>query len=78
MADWAPPEPAARAHPTPPRDLARTIGADERLDEDSARQAYEALKPMDPMIRLPKVFGPKLEPPVGADPQTEFLYFLDR
>jgi uncharacterized protein (TIGR03086 family) len=59
-------------------DLARTIGADERLDEDSARQAYEALKPMDPMIRLPKVFGPKLEPPVGADPQTEFLYFLDR
>jgi hypothetical protein len=28
-------------------DLARTIGADERLDEDSVRSAYEALKPMD-------------------------------
>jgi hypothetical protein len=58
--------------------LARTIGADERLDEDSVRRAYEALKPMDSMIRLPNVFGPKLEPPVGADLQTEFLYFLGR
>jgi uncharacterized protein (TIGR03086 family) len=59
-------------------DLARAIGADERLDEDSVRRAYEALKPMDAMIRLPNVFGPKLEPPVGADLQTEFLYFLGR
>jgi uncharacterized protein (TIGR03086 family) len=59
-------------------DLARTIGADERLDEDSVRRAYEALKPMDAMIRLPNVFGPKLEPPQGADLQTQFLYFLGR
>ena len=59
-------------------DLARTIGADERLDEDSVHQAYEALKPMDAMIRQPNVFGPKLEPPMGADLQTEFLYFLGR
>jgi uncharacterized protein (TIGR03086 family) len=59
-------------------DLARTIGADERLDEDSVRSAYEALKPMDAMIRLRNVFGPKLEPPKGADLQTEFLYFLGR
>jgi uncharacterized protein (TIGR03086 family) len=59
-------------------DLARTIGADERLDEDSVRGAYEALKPMDAMIRQPNVFGPKLEPPMGADLQTEFLYFLGR
>ena len=57
-------------------DLARTIGADERLDEDSVRQAYEALRPMDAMIRQPKVFGPKLEPPMGADLQTEFLLLL--
>jgi uncharacterized protein (TIGR03086 family) len=59
-------------------DLARTVGADERLDEDSVRRAYEALKPMDAMIRQPNVFGPKLEPPPGADLQTEFLYFLGR
>ena len=59
-------------------DLARTVGADERLDEDSVRHAYETLKPMDDMIRQPNVFGPKLEPPPGADIQTEFLYFLGR
>jgi uncharacterized protein (TIGR03086 family) len=59
-------------------DLARTVGADEHLDEDSVRRAYEALKPMDVMIRQPNVFGPKLEPPPGADLQTEFLYFLGR
>jgi uncharacterized protein (TIGR03086 family) len=59
-------------------DLARAVGADERLDEDTVRHAYEGLKPMDAMIRQPKVFGPKLEPPAGADLQTEFLYFLGR
>jgi len=59
-------------------DLARAVGADERLDEDSVRHAYEGLKPMDAMIRQPNVFGPKLEPPLDADLQTEFLYFLGR
>lgn len=59
-------------------DLARAVGADERLDEDSVRRAYEALKPMDAMIRQPMIFGPKLEPPADADLQTEFLYFLGR
>jgi uncharacterized protein (TIGR03086 family) len=59
-------------------DLARAVGADERLDEDSVRIAYEALKPLDAMIRQPNVFGPKLEPPPGADLQTEFLYYLGR
>jgi uncharacterized protein (TIGR03086 family) len=59
-------------------DLARTVGSDEHLDDDSVRQAYEALKPMDAMIRQPNVFGPKLEAPRDADLQTEFLYFLGR
>jgi uncharacterized protein (TIGR03086 family) len=59
-------------------DLARAVGGDERLDEEFVRDAYETLKPMDAMLRQPKVFGPKLEPPPGADIQTEFLYFLGR
>lgn len=59
-------------------DLARAVGADERLDEGSVRTAYETLKPMDSMIRQANVFGPKLEPPPDADLQTEFLYFLGR
>ena len=44
-------------------DLARTVGADEHLDEELVRQAYDALQPMDAMIRQPGVFGAKLEPP---------------
>jgi uncharacterized protein (TIGR03086 family) len=59
-------------------DVARTVGADERLDEDAVRRAYEALKPMDAMIRQPGVFGPKVEPPAGADLQTQFLCFVGR
>ena len=59
-------------------DLARAVGADERLDEESVRTAYEDLKPVDDMIRMPEVFGPKVEPPAGADLQTEFLCFLGR
>jgi uncharacterized protein (TIGR03086 family) len=59
-------------------DLARAVGADEHLDEDSVRHAYEGLRPMDAMIRQPNAFGPKLEPPPGADLQTEFLYFVGR
>ena len=59
-------------------DLARAVGADDRLDEGSVRRAYEVLKPMDAMIRRPGVFGPSLEPPPGADLQTEFLAFLGR
>lgn len=59
-------------------DLARAVGADEHLPGDWVQHAYETLKPMDAMIRQPNVFGPKLDPPAGADLQTEFLYFLGR
>ncbi|MGH9090827.1 MAG: TIGR03086 family metal-binding protein [Acidimicrobiales bacterium] len=59
-------------------DLARAVGGDERLDVDAVREAYEALKPADEMIRRPGAFGPKLDPPAGADEQTAFLYFLGR
>lgn len=59
-------------------DLARAVGADDRLDEPSVQRAYDVLKPMDAMLRRPHVFGPKVEPPAGADLQTEFLCFLGR
>ncbi len=59
-------------------DLARAVGADERLDEDAVRHAYQILEPMDAAIRRPGAFGPKLAPPPGADRQTELLYFLGR
>lgn len=59
-------------------DLARATGGDERLDQDAVAHAYEGIKPLDPMIRRPGVFGPRVEAPEGADLQTEFLCFLGR
>jgi uncharacterized protein (TIGR03086 family) len=59
-------------------DLARAVGGDEHLDPDVVRLAMSMLEPIDDAIRRPGVFGPKLEPPAGADDQTRFLYFLGR
>lgn len=59
-------------------DLARAVGGDEKLDGASVARVHEALRPMDAMIRMPGVFGAKLDPPAGADAQTELLYFLGR
>ena len=59
-------------------DLARAVGGDERLDQDAVGHAFEGLKPLDQMLRRPGVFGPKVEPPEGADLQTQFLCFLGR
>jgi uncharacterized protein (TIGR03086 family) len=59
-------------------DLARSVGGDERLDATAVSAAYATLKPLDEMIRRPGVFGPKVEPPAGADEQTEMLCFLGR
>jgi uncharacterized protein (TIGR03086 family) len=59
-------------------DLARAVGGDEQLDLNVVRFARGMLEPIDAMIRQPGVFGPKLEPPPGADEQTQLLYFLGR
>jgi uncharacterized protein (TIGR03086 family) len=59
-------------------DLARAIGADEALDAEAVETAFGRLKPLDAMIRRPGAFGPRVEPPAGADAQTEFLCFLGR
>jgi uncharacterized protein (TIGR03086 family) len=59
-------------------DLARAVGGDEQLDQDVVAAAYSGLKPMDAMIRMPGVFGPKIESAEGEDLQTEFLHFLGR
>jgi uncharacterized protein (TIGR03086 family) len=59
-------------------DLARAVGGDEHLDQDAVAHAFEGLKPMDAMLRRPGVFGPKVEPPEGADLQTQVLAFVGR
>lgn len=59
-------------------DLARAAGGDERLDPDEVHRVYEELQPMDDMLRAPNAFGPKLDPPEGADEQGRLLAFLGR
>jgi len=59
-------------------DLARALGGDEHLDQDAVGHAYEGLKPMDAMIRMPGVFDAKIAAPADADIQTQFLNFLGR
>jgi uncharacterized protein (TIGR03086 family) len=59
-------------------DLARATGQDETLDLDEVRGMHAALLPMDDFIRGPGIFGPKIDPPAGADEQTALLCFLGR
>jgi uncharacterized protein (TIGR03086 family) len=59
-------------------DLARSVGGDDTLDPEIVAMTFQILEPMDAMIRRPGVFGPRLEPPAGADQQTALLYFLGR
>jgi uncharacterized protein (TIGR03086 family) len=59
-------------------DLARATGQDERLDPDDVHAIFEAMQPMDEQMRGPGAFGPKVEPPPGADEQTQLLCFLGR
>jgi len=59
-------------------DLARATTQPEALDPAGVTYAFTMLQPADEAIRGPGSFGPKIEPPVGADEQTRFLCFLGR
>ena len=59
-------------------DLARATGQDETLDTSGMEQLLRAWEPLDEKMRSPQGFGPKLEPPPGADLQTRLLCFTGR
>ena len=59
-------------------DLARATGQDDRLDDDAVERAMAFLTPIDDVIRRPGAFGPKLDPPPGADAQATLLAFTGR
>ena len=60
-------------------DLVRAIGADETLPEDACQAVLGFLQaaPVD-FIRQPGRFDAAVEPPVGADIQTQMLCFAGR
>lgn len=60
-------------------DLARAIGADEKLDEDACHAALGFLQAIPAeFIRQPGRFDAAIEPPEGADIQTQLLCFAGR
>jgi len=59
-------------------DLARAIGADDRLDAEACAVTYANLQPIDGSLRTPGFFGPKLEPAPDADAQDTLLAFVGR
>ena len=59
-------------------DLARAIGANDRLLPEAYTIVLAKLEPMDGVIRWPGIFGPKLQPAADADIQDQHLAFLGR
>ena len=59
-------------------DLARAIGADEAMDSESVDVLYERYKPIEDGLKATGLFGPKVDPPPGADKQTQLLAIFDR
>jgi uncharacterized protein (TIGR03086 family) len=59
-------------------DLARAVGADDRLDPEACAVIYANLEPIDGLVRAPGFFGPKLEPASDADAQDKLLAFVGR
>jgi uncharacterized protein (TIGR03086 family) len=59
-------------------DLARSIGADERLNIVAVQFALNTLKPIESILRSPTLFGPAVEPVPDSDAQTQLLCYLGR
>jgi uncharacterized protein (TIGR03086 family) len=59
-------------------DLSRAIGADERLDPDMVEALYGLIAPFEDGLKASGLFGPKVDPPEGADLQTKLLAVVGR
>ncbi|HET6966808.1 MAG TPA: TIGR03086 family protein, partial [Ornithinibacter sp.] len=59
-------------------DLARGAGLDDRLDPDACAEMLAGMEPMDEMLRQSGHYGPKVEPPPGADATTRLMAFIGR
>ena len=59
-------------------DLGRAIGQEVTLEPDLVHDCFENVKPLDAILRQPNLFGPKVDPPAGADEQAQLMAFLGR
>ena len=59
-------------------DLARATGQDDRLDPDFCAHLLARMEQMEEAIRSSGHYGPRVEVPDDADPQTKLLGFIGR
>jgi uncharacterized protein (TIGR03086 family) len=59
-------------------DLARATGQDDRLDPDFCAQLLAGMEPIDDVLRSSGQYGPRVQVPADADPQTRLLGFIGR
>ena len=59
-------------------DLARATGQDETLDPETCAAMLEGMLPMDEVLRSSGHYGPRVDVPEDADPQTKLLAFIGR
>ncbi|WP_432975758.1 TIGR03086 family metal-binding protein [Dactylosporangium sp. CA-233914] len=59
-------------------DLARATGQDERLDPRRCADMLAGMLPMDAALRSSGHYGPRVEVPDDAEPQTRLLAFIGR
>ncbi|MEO9220232.1 MAG: TIGR03086 family metal-binding protein, partial [Mycobacteriaceae bacterium] len=57
-------------------DLARATGQDETLDPDKCAEMFEAMLPIDEVLRQSGQYGPRIHVPDDADVQTKLLAFI--
>ena len=59
-------------------DLARATGQDDTLDPDRCARMFDALQPYEEVLRSSGQYGPKVDVPADADPQTRMIAFIGR
>ena len=59
-------------------DLARATGQDDTLDEQRCRAMYEAMLPLDELLRSSGQFGPRVDVPPDASYQDKLIGFIGR
>jgi uncharacterized protein (TIGR03086 family) len=59
-------------------DLARATGQDEWLDPDVCAGLLAGMEPIEEMLRSSGQYGPRVEVPADADPQTRLIGFIGR
>jgi len=59
-------------------DLARGIGANERMDPELLQITYDTMAPFIAEFKGSGIYGPDVQPPPGADLQTRLLAMVGR